>query len=94
MTIKLVDLQAEIRTIKYGEERIETLFMLCPKPGCDHEICIPFHPTLISLKDLCVWTQKSGSTIDDLTLLPSYILTGSSSCGLHGYVRGGEWVDA
>jgi len=90
---KLKDLEAEILTIEYNGIMIETLFMQCPKEGCDHDICIPFHPTLMVHKEMYVWRQKSGSTIKDLTLAPSYILTGPNNCGLHGYVREGEWVN-
>lgn len=38
------------------------------------------------------WTVDSGSGFADLTLSPSILLT--SGCGWHGFVRGGEIVDA
>lgn len=70
----------------------KAILMLCPNADCNHSIVIPFADQ--RGKDPeggPVWKRDSGSTVDNMTLSPSYHLP--TSCGLHGWVRNGEWVD-
>lgn len=76
---------------------------VCPGPHAGHAHVIPyadepFHelpdprcrPGGIS-RAIKVWQRVSGSTVDDITLAPSYLVP---SCGgFHGYVRAGRWED-
>lgn len=95
MAIPLKDLDAEIRNIRYqgSEERVLTLWFKCPKPGCKHLCQVPFGESLFDLPDgRPAWKRVSGSTIEDLTLHPSYHLP-NEPCGLHGWIRDGAWHD-
>lgn len=70
----------------------DAILMLCPLPDCTHSIVIPFSETGEDDMHGPVWKRVSGATVEDLTLAPSYHLP--TSCGLHGWVRDGAWVNA
>lgn len=99
--MKLRDLNAELTTTDYGGGvRVQMLMFECPNPRCAcdhwqgiphsdepfHEIDDPSDPT----RKIKLWQRVSGSTIDDITMTPSFVV---QSCdGLHGWIRNGEWV--
>lgn len=100
---KLSELNAEVKGITFKETgkpdfRCLCIFMDCPdcggspKPG--HSIMIPYSDEGGNLPDgRPIWKRVSGTTINDLTLSPSYHLRKQDGyCGLHGFVRNGEWT--
>jgi hypothetical protein len=92
MATTLRDLNATIDTYKISDgQSYQSIFMDCPLPDCGHSILIPFSDEGKNTSTgEAVWTRTSGSTIDDITLSPSYRLM--SNCCLHGWVRNGTWV--
>ena len=102
LTKPLRQLAAEIRMITFKEKgksdfKCTCVFMNCPacgaapKPG--HSIMVPYCKGGGDLPDgMPVWQHISGTTIDDLTLSPSYHLRKADGyCGLHGFIKNGTW---
>lgn len=87
-TIPLRDLDADI-TRHTHEDGAQTMAVWFECPVCrDHYVMIPYADT----KAPGVWACTAGSTIDDLTLTPSYrIVNDPNGCRLHGFVRDGHW---
>jgi hypothetical protein len=67
---------------------VQHLWFHCPKCG-QHRCMIPFSDAGSSDPESPVWRRVSGSTVEDLTLEPSYLVVGL--CGLHGFVRAGRF---
>lgn len=92
--IPLADLGAEIRSTKVGNESIPSLWIDCPVCDDSHEY--GNHKHVIHFKTgqphgrggVMWWANPSGSTVDDLTLAPSYLAT-SYRCRVHLFVRNG-----
>ena len=93
----LSDFEAELMTHTAGDKsRCPSILMLCPKCILDdsvhtHSIIIPYSPNGGQNSDGPIWKVVSGSGLADFTFAPSYYLP--TSCGLHGWVRNGHWVD-
>lgn len=94
MSRSLRELDGELTTINYGEGIVlSAVIFVCPTCANRHSHLIPFsdepfHEVQGKIK---VWQRVKGSTIDDITLTPSYLVV---SCGcFHGYVRDGQWVE-
>lgn len=115
MSIPLRELEGELTTTNYGSGiRLPCVVFICPL--CDGKEGRPCHFNIIPYADqpfheiprpgntpVKVWQRISGSTLDDLTLAPSYHLSGRyqdkdgvwhtvPTCGLHGHVQNGRWV--
>lgn len=90
--MKIATLNAELRPLRVGDELVDAVWMDCPRCGGHGGVVIPFADHRRTIGGTLVWQRVAGSTVDDLTLAPSYHLQGH--CGLHGFVRGGEWVAA
>lgn len=102
--IALNDLEGEIVWVKFNDQlRLETIFFVCPicleanegkRPGV-HSHGVPFRRGEAKgasvLPITHVWGHTSGSTIDDITLTPSYLATGGG-CRLHCFIRNGQVV--
>lgn len=94
--IPLHNLAAELTTTDYGGGTVLSGVLFdCPAPGCarGHVQLIPYsdaphHPITVHGTARNVWQRTGGSSVDDLTLAPSIAVP---SCGLHGYVRHGQW---
>jgi hypothetical protein len=94
MQKKLSDCKAEIRSCKWEEGVVtDTLWFSWD----DEWHIIPFRPEgghidAPSGKKRNVWTHVSGTTIEDLTLAPSYSCTAPESHLLHCFIRNGNVV--
>ncbi len=95
----LADMGATITTTNYGNGLVLSTLLVehcepCAAAGRDHAHVIPFGPTATRLevdgRQVLVWQLVAGSTVEDLTLSPSYSVPSCS--GLHGHVRAGRWV--
>lgn len=66
--------------------------MNCPC-GCDRGLFVPFANPLDGKPQHGPqgW-QRTGDTIETLTLSPSVLRKGPESCGWHGWIRNGEAV--
>lgn len=93
----LRDLEAEITSTQIGGQRFAALLFLCPACG-GHSQLIPYSdedsayrswPEAGEDRSTPIWKRTAGSTVDDLTLSPSYAVP---SCDLHGHVVAGHWV--
>lgn len=92
----LSECQAEIRSATIEGHRVQILWLQWA--GKQHGIPFtdePFHqirlqPGTPNERDYNVWERKSGSTIQDLTLSPSYNCTAPASHRLHCHIRAGE----
>lgn len=113
-SIPLAQIDAEIwdlaQTYPELPPGVRGLWFMCPLPECGHGCLMPFHdgplvkiPRADGEGQHVIWHRDGGSTIADLTLSPSYLLSGQytdgagvvrkvPTCGLHGYVRDGQWV--
>lgn len=96
--MKLADLEAFVSTVLDENGRSwRALQFNCPRcinTRRPHQCLVPFSaagPAKVPGVG-SVWKLTGGSGIGDLTLGPSYHL--KDSCGLHGFIRAGEWVDA
>ncbi len=67
----------------------------CPLPSCGHMVLVwfsnplnaaPAHPELTPLPR---W-ERTGTTIEDLTISPSIHLVTPGGCGWHGWVKDGD----
>lgn len=92
--VPLRQLDGELSTIDYGDGVARPCVMFtCPVCKDGHAHVMPYGPeqerVRVGNHDVIVWKHTGGSTIDDITLSPSYLVR---SCNLHGYVRGGQWV--
>lgn len=96
----LREMGATLTRTDYGDGVVlDTLLVehcaYCASQRRDHAHVIPFragpHGMVPALgREVLVWQLVSGSTVDDITLSPSYLV---ASCGgLHGHVRDGRWV--
>lgn len=96
--IKLSDLESEIVQLSYPNisEVFDSLFFQCPRcigTKDSHWVQIPYSKTKTHERNVGpIWTHKSGSTIDDLTLSPS-VRSVCGGCHVHGFVRDGDWLD-
>lgn len=115
MSTPLRDLDGKVTTIDYGQGlKLPCVTFVCPI--CDGQDGRACHYNVIPYSDqpfhevprpgggvVKLWQRISGSTLDDLTLAPSYHLTGRyideqgvehtvPTCGLHGFVQNGQWV--
>lgn len=90
---------SSITTVDYGNGlKFDALLVEhcapCALAGKDHSHMIPFSihgPSVVDNGErgtIRVWRHVSGTTIDDITLAPSYLVQG---CGVHGFVRQGRW---
>jgi hypothetical protein len=95
--IALKDLEGEIGKIRLSEGgELDCLWFLCPT--CSQTDPHP-HSCMMAFSDTGgqrtsagpTWKKVSGSTVEDLTLSPSFLLK-APLCGLHGWVREGYWV--
>lgn len=87
----LIDHGGEVTSINFGDDRYRCLLFRCPVCR-DHHHVIPFEPGAADHRTdrhTHVWANPAGSTVEDLTLRPSYLST-SSRCRVHVYVRGGQ----
>ena len=98
MSTSLRELAAELTTMNYGNGVVlDILLFECPNPRCarGHSQGMafsdaPLHRVARSDGTIIVWQRTAGSTIDDITLSPSFLVY---SCdGLHGHVVNGQWV--
>lgn len=98
MSKPLRELDADLTRMNYGGGNVLTMLVFeCPSPRCarNHSQGIPysdapFHEVPGPDRPIKVWQRVSGSTIDDITLSPSFVVM---SCdGLHGHVVSGQWV--
>jgi hypothetical protein len=78
-----------------GEKSRIAVMMNCPC-GCEHKLYIPFANPIGGGKpdESRVLWQRTGETIDTLTLSPSVQRTGSCPKLWHGWIRNGEAVPA
>jgi len=101
-TIPLTDpsLEAEIRTVNYGADRepVPALRFWCPICD-DHAHYVPYESGVAQHGSFPNgqhrWGNPSGSTLEDLTLAPSYLAQSprydrGEGCRLHIFVRDGE----
>lgn len=92
--IRLTDpsLDAELRSTRYDGGSMPSLWFYCPVCG-DHYHVVHYRPEGGTDPKLGhVWTHVSGSTLEDLTLSPSYLATcprGEQTCRLHIFVKNG-----
>ena len=92
-------LEAELfENFTRGDYTGRALFFVCPvcleqnggkRPGV-HGHVVPFEKTGRRSKDTLVWANPSGSTLDDLTLTPSYLATSRGFCRVHVFVTAGK----
>jgi hypothetical protein len=94
----LRELEGEFVTLaNQPEGQAEALFFVCPSCPSGHGIIVQWQGRSIYPSGV-LW-QRTGATLDDLTLAPSIncdvpLPDGTpSSCKFHGWVRGGhvEW---
>lgn len=103
MTRTLRELEGEITRIDYGDGLVlDAVYFICPVCNNGHGHLVPYsdasfhelqNPKPRLYEDgggrVKVWQRTGGSTVDDITLTPSYFV---SSCNnFHGYVRNGRW---
>jgi hypothetical protein len=98
MPTPLRDMEAELRSLADADGNSwPVLWFRCPKckdTDMPHMNMIPHSltgtekPRGLGL----VWQHVSGTTIDDITLNPSYRVV--RPCGLHGWVCNGHWHEA
>lgn len=60
------------------------LFFDCPKCGPSHRVAVPLAPLHAGGWD------RSGDTLETLTLRPSILCPPPRQCGWHGFVTNGE----
>ena len=82
--IPLSELEAEFGTVQSMDDgTMRTYRCLWFKLGDTYHM-LPFAPESVLNR---VWRHTSGDTLEDITLLPSYV------CGeVHGFIREGHWV--
>ena len=96
-TIPLSDpsLEARVGTTRFSDDTAhDTVTFRCPICG-DHSHVVPFRPEGGKSKAGLVWTHVSGSTVDDLTISPSYLSRCDrgdigKTCRLHIFIKGGQ----
>lgn len=104
MSIPLRDLDAYLSIMDWGEGvKTSVLMFECPNPRCVrghsqgmpysdapfHEIPDPRPQPAGGSRNIKLWQRVSGTTIDDITMAPSFVVP---SCdGLHGFARNGRW---
>lgn len=89
----LAEFDAEFGNYKLKDgSRYRCIIMSCP--ACDdHSVLIPFSDSGGRTSEgEAIWKHVSGTTLEDITLSPSYHLL--SGCRLHGWVRNGCWHNA
>lgn len=93
--IPLVELDGELTTVKMGERHTAIIFR-CPVCG-EHSHLVPYSPTGGRTQHANVWRHTAGSTIEDITVEPSYMARADLSrragekrrCRLHCFIRDG-----
>jgi hypothetical protein len=101
LSTALRDIEGALTTIDYGGGLVLPCVMwVCPECSArgdahSHSHLMPYGPALTRIPHgdgtILVWKHESGSTIDDITLSPSYLVRGQS-CNVHGFVQSGRWV--
>lgn len=100
--IPLAELNAELTTVTWeGGEQTDALRFDCPlcvdREFGTHSHLIPFRrgnpsTSQTTARGRNVWGHTGGSTVEDLTLAPSYLCNPNSDpglCRLHVFVRSG-----
>jgi len=89
--MKLRDLNAKLWRVRLEKdgELFDALVFDCPLPDCEVQHLVPYSDAGVDVGKQRVWKRVRGSTLDDLTLSPSYLVR--QPCGLHGFVRNGCW---
>lgn len=90
----LRDLEGELRTIEAPDgTTVRALwFWIAEEP-----YVVPYEDAERTIRDatgkalLLIWRRVSGSTLDDLTLAPSYRVDCGNGRVLHGHVVAGAW---
>lgn len=99
MNTALRELGAELKTVDYGcGVRLPVLRFDCPDPACGmapHSHVMPYSDAGTEARHetgqtILVWQRMSGSNVDDITLSPSFRVSGA--CEIHGHVVAGQWV--
>lgn len=101
MDVPLRELEGYITTIDYGEGLVLPAVMftcpVCTGAVAGHSHAVPYGPTAGRVRvpkdgrEVLVWKHESGTTIDDITLSPSYLVYSCNN--FHGFVRNGRWQD-
>lgn len=100
--IALNAVEGEISWTRFSDQlRLEAVTFVCPvcleanggkRPGV-HSHMVPFRrgeATGVSAPPTThVWGHTGGSTVDDITLAPSYLATGGG-CRFHCFIRNGQ----
>jgi len=92
MEKKLSELEGEIISISGRPNKLDCLFFVCPSCPGGHGVMVSWQaPSLVDSG--YVW-QKTGTTVEDITISPSIDCTKSrdgkpSDCGFHGWVQNG-----
>ena len=94
MKTPLRELGGEIRSVDLGDgvSRSAVWFTcpVCTGVVAGHYHIVPFGPEATRVNGSLVWKHESGTTIDDITLSPSYLVYTCNN--LHGFVQNGHWV--
>jgi len=88
INIPLTDLEGELATISYGDERHQCVMFTCPHPTCNHSHVVPYSSEGGKTRHTRVWKRISGKTIEDITLAPSY-LAKCGRCIVHCMIQKG-----
>jgi len=88
--MKLSELNAKIIHIQIGNDSVYALLFDCPVK-CGYQHMIPYwdKPSLEFDEEIKVWHRTSGSTIEDLSLTPSYV-SPIKQPHIHTFVINGE----
>lgn len=101
LSVPLTECRAEIRSCDWGTPEAKQVTGMLWFYWQDHHYVIPFSETgndIIHMKDgkavgkSLVWKRVSGSTIEDLTLAPSYFCKAPPEYKLHCFIRDGKVV--
>jgi len=72
--MKLLDLHAEIIHVLIGNDSVLAILFDCPiKCGFKHMIPFWDNPAKLNGDDICIWHRTNGSTVNDLSIIPSYV---------------------
>jgi hypothetical protein len=94
MPTPLREMEAELGSVKDADGGSwPVLWFQCPRCNA-HRCMVPYSPTGTEKPRgiHLVWKHVSGTTIEDITLSPSFLVV--QPCGLHGWVRNGHWHGA
>lgn len=91
-TIPLAEAGGELTTTQWGHDiRLHCVMFTCPVCK-DHKHLVPYEPggkATSKVGGRLVWANPSGSTLEDITLAPSY-LSKTGRCRTHVFIRGGQ----